>query len=253
MDSLSSALLGISGYRKLKDQNEAIDSRRSFRAIYIKFKSLLVQVFHMEVLSPWLLGPDSEADQRMFALLCIACTSVLIYLVLLLSNRKRRMRDPNDIFHAKKKIGVKEEVLLQMLFETRESNQGACFVITDPDLDDNAIIYASPGFCAHTQYTKKEVEGRNCRFLQGDRTDPKDVKVIRDAISENREVSVELLNYKKSGEPFLNQFFLLPLKKAGENSVAYYLGVQCELKESMQSAGWSQQGKNPGWRIFHWL
>ena len=85
------------------------------------------------------------------------------------------------------------------------------FVITDPSFLDNPIVYASEGFCYLTGYNKEEIENRNCRFLQGPETDSKDVAKIRAAINEGCEASVELLNYKKDGSTFINQFFLCPL------------------------------------------
>jgi hypothetical protein len=48
------------------------------------------------------------------------------------------------------------------------------------------------------------VIGRNCRFLQGPRTDPSTVQRLATALHEGREVTVELLNYRKSGEEFYN-------------------------------------------------
>jgi PAS domain-containing protein len=71
------------------------------------------------------------------------------------------------------------------------------FVISDPLLADNPIIYASKGFYDLTGYSAEEIVGRNCRFLQGAKTDPKQVTKIRDAISKGTDISVCLLNYKK--------------------------------------------------------
>ena len=79
----------------------------------------------------------------------------------------------------------------------------ASFVLTDPNLPDNPIIYASEQFSKFTGYSKDEIEGRNCRFLQGEKTDPEDVKEIRSAINSKREASLQLLNYKK-GLHFIN-------------------------------------------------
>ena len=92
-----------------------------------------------------------------------------------------------------------------------DNNPPVNFVITDPDFIDNPIIYASDGFCTFTGYDKKEVEQRNCRFLQGPDTEQEDIARIREAINEERDVTVELLNYKKDGTPFRNRFFLCPL------------------------------------------
>ena len=41
------------------------------------------------------------------------------------------------------------------------------FVVTDPSLPDNPIVFASQGFLEITGYPMEQVLGRNCRFLQG--------------------------------------------------------------------------------------
>ncbi|CAI7842784.1 unnamed protein product, partial [Closterium sp. NIES-53] len=56
------------------------------------------------------------------------------------------------------------------------------FVVTDPKQQDNPIVYVSDAFLELTGYTRKEVLGRNCRFLQGPGTDRGAVVKIRDAI-----------------------------------------------------------------------
>ena len=40
------------------------------------------------------------------------------------------------------------------------------FVLSDPSLPDNPIVYCSEGFCKLTGYKRQFVLGRNCRFLQ---------------------------------------------------------------------------------------
>lgn len=73
---------------------------------------------------------------------------------------------------------------------------------------DNPIIYASEGFTRYTGYSKEEIEGRNCRFLQGKDSNPSDVAKIREAIQKKEPVSLCLLNYRKDGTTFLNQVIL---------------------------------------------
>ncbi|KAL9115821.1 MAG: hypothetical protein Q9227_000189 [Pyrenula ochraceoflavens] len=48
---------------------------------------------------------------------------------------------------------------------------GDCFVLTNPAIADNPIVYASDGFVKVTGYARNEIIPRNCRFLQGDYTD----------------------------------------------------------------------------------
>jgi len=99
------------------------------------------------------------------------------------------------------------------------------FLVTDPRLPDNPIVFASAGFMTLTGYSHEEVLGRNCRFLQGPDTDPVDVERIRDAVAKGEELSVCLLNYKKDGTTFWNQFFITPLRDP-TGQVVNFVGVQ---------------------------
>lgn len=96
-----------------------------------------------------------------------------------------------------------------------------CFVLSDPKLPDNPIVFASPGFYKLTGYTQKEVLGRNCRFLQGPGTNPQAVDVIRKAIASGSDATVCLLNYKADGTAFWNQFFIAALRDSDNNIVNY--------------------------------
>eukprot|EP00578_Thalassiosira_sp_NH16_P006586 CAMPEP_0181107582 /NCGR_PEP_ID=MMETSP1071-20121207/17165_1 /TAXON_ID=35127 /ORGANISM="Thalassiosira sp., Strain NH16" /LENGTH=455 /DNA_ID=CAMNT_0023191111 /DNA_START=66 /DNA_END=1433 /DNA_ORIENTATION=- len=104
------------------------------------------------------------------------------------------------------------------------------FVVTDPSLPDNPIVYATQGFLNLTGYTLDQVLGRNCRFLQGPETDPKAVEKIRNAIEEGSDMSVCLLNYRVDGTTFWNQFFIAALRDAGGN-ITNYVGVQCKVSD----------------------
>lgn len=104
------------------------------------------------------------------------------------------------------------------------------FVVTDPSLPDNPIVYATQGFLSLTGYTLDQVLGRNCRFLQGPETDPKAVDKIRKAIEAGVDMSVCLLNYRADGTTFWNQFFIAALRDASGN-VTNYVGVQCKVSD----------------------
>ncbi|KAA3489585.1 phototropin-1-like isoform X1 [Gossypium australe] len=101
------------------------------------------------------------------------------------------------------------------------------FVITDPRLPDNPIIFASDSFLELTEYSREEILGRNCRFLQGPETDPATVRKIREAIDNQREVTVQLINYTKSGKKFWNLFHLQPMRDQ-KGEVQYFIGVQLD-------------------------
>lgn len=103
------------------------------------------------------------------------------------------------------------------------------FVLSDPRLPDNPVVFASEGFYTLTGYTREQVLGRNCRFLQGPGTDPKALDVIRTAIANGTDATACFLNYKVDGTPFWNQFFVAALRDA-DNNIVNYVGVQCAVE-----------------------
>lgn len=98
------------------------------------------------------------------------------------------------------------------------------FLITDPSLQDNPIVFASEGFLQLTGYAREQVLGRNCRFLQGTDTSPEKVKQMQTAISKGEDVSVTLINYTADGTAFWNKLFIAALRDA-QNSIVNYIGV----------------------------
>ena len=109
------------------------------------------------------------------------------------------------------------------------------FVISDPSLPDNPIVYASQGFLALTGYNLDQVLGRNCRFLQGPATDARAVDRIRKGIERGEDTTVCILNYRADGSTFWNQFLVAALRD-GDGNTVNYLGVQCKVSEEYAAA-----------------
>ena len=105
-----------------------------------------------------------------------------------------------------------------------------CFVLSDPKLPDNPIVFATPDFYTMTGYTPKEVLGRNCRFLQGPGTSQRAVEVIRKAVQTGSDCTVCLLNYKADGTPFWNQLFVAALRDS-DNCIVNYVSCSFRVKD----------------------
>ncbi len=101
-------------------------------------------------------------------------------------------------------------------------------VITDPRKPDNPIVFANDSFCRLTGYARGEIIGRNCRFLQGPGTDAEAVQRIREAVENKKSVQVDLLNYRKNGEPFWNRLLLGPVKGV-DGETAYFFASQVDV------------------------
>ena len=106
--------------------------------------------------------------------------------------------------------------------------------ISDNQLPDNPIIYANRGFERLTGYRIEEVLNKNCRFLQGPDTDPESVDEIRRAIRDERECTVELLNYRKDGIPFWNRLSITPVRD-DEGTVTNFIGIQSDVTKRKQA------------------
>nr|AML79579.1 putative LOV domain-containing protein [Neurachne alopecuroidea] len=146
----------------------------------------------------------------------------------LLDSDDERPESFDDDFRRKE---MRRGIDLATTLERIEKN----FVITDPRLPDNPIIFASDSFLQLTEYSREEILGRNCRFLQGPETDLGTVKKIRDAIHNQTEVTVQLINYTKSGKKFWNLFHLQPMRDQ-KGDVQYFIGVQLDGTERVRDA-----------------
>ncbi|GHH23831.1 hypothetical protein GCM10008023_35270 [Sphingomonas glacialis] len=101
-------------------------------------------------------------------------------------------------------------------------------VISDPRLPDNPIVACNDAFCDLTGYPADLVVGRNCRFLSGPATEPWLTEEIRRGVREHRPVLVEILNYKRSGQPFRNAVLVAPIYDE-QDALLYFLGSQLEI------------------------
>lgn len=105
------------------------------------------------------------------------------------------------------------------------------FIITDPTLPDNPIVFASSGFYALSGYTPQEILGHNCRFMQGQHTNPATVKRLSAAIAAGQDCRCVILNYSKAGVPFWNDLFCAALRDDGGN-IVHFVGVQSNIAEA---------------------
>ena len=103
-------------------------------------------------------------------------------------------------------------------------------IITDPRRLDNPIVFANDAFLKLTGYTRLEVTGRNCRFLQGPETDLAEVARVRAAIAAERDIHAELLNYRKDGSTFHNALFVSPVHDE-DGRLLFFFASQLDVSD----------------------
>jgi PAS domain S-box-containing protein len=114
------------------------------------------------------------------------------------------------------------------------------FVVCDITQDDCPVVYVSEVFERLTGYTKFEIEGRNCRFLQspegkveaGTRrhfVDNDSVYYLKIRIANRKEAQRSLINYRKGGQPFMNLLTIVPISGEDDGEIKYFVGFLVDV------------------------
>lgn len=132
---------------------------------------------------------------------------------------------------------IAERETIEKILRLREQAIAAVsegILITEKNETDNVIIYANASFERMTGYTFDEIRGRNCRFLQGQETNPVTISAMRKAITEEKSCAVEILNYRKDGTPFWNALSISPVKD-DFGKITHFVGVQQDITVRKQA------------------
>lgn len=112
------------------------------------------------------------------------------------------------------------------------SNSG--IIITDHSLEDNPIIYCNKAFEKITGYSRDEIIGHNCRFLQSNDRHQEARTILKESIKNDEESRVIIRNYKKNGDLFWNELFVSPVKDENGNTT-HFIGVQNDISDQKQA------------------
>lgn len=144
----------------------------------------------------------------------------------------KRTREPADAWHMTDDLHVehgKGDPFAAAIRATRMS-----MIITDPRQPDNPIVFVNDAFLRLSGYERQEVLGKNCRFLQGPRTDKATVDQLREAIAEKVDVSVDILNYRKDGSTFWNALYISPVSN-DRGELLFFFASQLDVSDRKRS------------------
>ncbi len=137
-----------------------------------------------------------------------------------------------------------------VLFEQAMAQTRMAICLVDPHAKDLPIVFANRAFRRLTGYSEEEVIGRNCRFLQGPKTDPEPIARIRKAIENEDVVVVELLNYRKNGTTFWNALHLGPIYNK-DNELVYFFGSQWDVSDVRAARADEQHAREMARELSH--
>ena len=121
--------------------------------------------------------------------------------------------------------GAADEDLLQRALAATSSG----VAIADMTAPDQPLVYVNAAFAELAGVPAGEALGRNCRFLQGQDTDPGTVARMRQAIADGAEFRATLLNHRgPDHRPWWNEIHLAPVRDAA-GTVVQYIGVQTDV------------------------
>jgi PAS domain S-box-containing protein len=114
------------------------------------------------------------------------------------------------------------------LFEQAMDQASCGITIADANKPDKPLIYVNDEFLNMSGYTREDVIGKNCRFLQGAEKNTDARKKIRQALAKDKSVKVVLKNFKKDGTLFYNELFISPIS-SDKKEVTHYVGIQTDI------------------------
>lgn len=92
------------------------------------------------------------------------------------------------------------------------------------------IVFVNQAFTELTGYTKDEIIGKTPRVLQGNKTDKKMLKQVKDALINQKAIRFEIVNYSKDGREYWLDCSIFPLaNEAGE--ITHFAAVERDLTE----------------------
>jgi len=110
---------------------------------------------------------------------------------------------------------------IDKLLTSNGSEHAQVFTLAAPPFK---IVHVNPAWCLLCGWQSAEAIGLTCNILQGPETSPDALRELHGAIDARRPITVRLVNYTKTHEPFLNELSLMPLLDDA-HCVTHFLGT----------------------------
>lgn len=107
-------------------------------------------------------------------------------------------------------------------------------IIADARRSDNPVVFVNKAFEVITGYTLAEIQGHNCRRLQGKYQDQPGLKILRQALKTGERCEVVVRNVRKNGEEFWNELHISPIRNL-KGELTHFIGIQMDVTERIQS------------------
>ena len=159
----------------------------------------------------------------------IGCLVFLLSLILARQVTSASRRLEQEIKQRKKAENKRKSYEEELALRDRSINSATNgILIADARQPDMPTVYCNAAFEKITGYTREEVLGRNCRFLQKTDHEQNGIEIIRHALLQGMEARAELRNYRKDGSLFWNELYIAPVKDP-RGQLTHFIGIQTDI------------------------
>lgn len=96
-------------------------------------------------------------------------------------------------------------------------------LVTDATLPGNPIVFANQAFVDLSGYPMDELLGQDPHFMNGAGTDTETIRRYQAAITQGRDETLEILQYRKDGTPFRAMLFASPVDDGQSTVTNHFL------------------------------
>jgi len=107
------------------------------------------------------------------------------------------------------------------------------FVVTDPQLEGNPVVFANQAFESMTGYKAEEVLGRSWRLLLGKDQEQKPLEQVSEAVRRGRRSTVVLRNYRKDGARFYSELSVAPVRSRS-GDITQFIWLQRDVTAQVE-------------------
>ncbi|MDZ4114390.1 MAG: PAS domain-containing protein, partial [Xanthomonadaceae bacterium] len=96
------------------------------------------------------------------------------------------------------------------------------------------LLWVNDAFLSITGYSKADIMGQYCRFMQGPATDLQTLEELRIALEQGLEFSAEILNYRQDGSSFWNDLTISPTHDE-QGQLTHFVGITRDITERKEA------------------
>ena len=128
--------------------------------------------------------------------------------------------------------GKRNEKYQKLINSVAEDAKHAIVITDSEPLDEPGprILYVNEAYSKMTGYSSEESIGISPRYLQGEETDPKALRKLREDLGKWEPCRAELINYRKNGEKFWVELDIVPVKRP-DGYVTHWVSIQRDITE----------------------